>query len=189
MIERTYAVVLAMLAGLAAGSAQAANDLFQKDDANPRNGFLVATDPTYVKECGACHFAYSPGLLPARSWELHLNRMEKHFGESIVLPEPARDAIRRYLVENASDRSDYAGSQVFMERLDAKVTPYRLMDVPTFRQAHRIILEVISIKSKVKVRTLTNCNACHQYAPEGSFGNRELFVPGLTPMPGARLGH
>jgi len=136
----------------------------------------------YAKECGACHFAYSPGLLPVRSWELHLNRMEKHFGESVVLPEPARDAIRRYLTENAADRSDYAGSQIFLERLDAKVTPYRLMDVPTYRQAHRIILEVISIKNKVKVRTLTNCNACHQYAPEGSFGNRELFVPGLTPL-------
>src|SRR5947199_243690 len=89
MIERKYprAAILALIAGLATGAARAANDLFQKDDANPRNGFLPAADPTYVKECGACHFAYSPGLLPARSWELHLSRMEKHFGESIVLPE------------------------------------------------------------------------------------------------------
>ena len=184
MNRRTIAraAALTVFTALATGSALAANDLFQKDSANPRNGFLQATDPIYMKECGACHFAYSPGLLPARSWELHLTRLEKHFGESVVLPEPAREGIRRYLTENAADRSDYAGSQIFLERLDAKVTPYRLMDVPTYRQAHRIILEVISIKTKVKVRTLTNCNACHQYAPEGSFGNRELFVPGLTPL-------
>jgi hypothetical protein len=108
--------------------------------------------------------------------------MEKHFGESVVLPEPAREAVRRYLTENAADRSDYAGSQLFMERLDPKATPYRLMDVPLYREMHRIMIEVISIKTKVKVRTLTNCNACHQYAPEGSFGNRELFIPGLTPQ-------
>jgi hypothetical protein len=58
MIERKYAraVILAIFAGLAAVGAQAANDLFQKDGANSRNGFLPATDPTYVKECGACHF-------------------------------------------------------------------------------------------------------------------------------------
>jgi hypothetical protein len=182
MIQRKYAraVILALLAGLAAGRAPAANDLFQKDGAASRNGFLPATDPVYVKECGACHFAYSPGLLPARSWELHMNRMEKHFGESVVLPEPARESIGRYLAQNAADRSDYAGSQLFMERLDPKATPYRLMDVPLYREMHRIMLEVIGMKAKVKVRTLTNCNACHQYAPEGSFGNRELFVPGLT---------
>jgi hypothetical protein len=35
----------------------------------------------------------------------------------------------------------------------------------------------------VKVRTLTNCNGCHQYALEGSFGTSELFIPGLTPAP------
>jgi hypothetical protein len=31
------------------------------------------------------------------------------------------------------------------------------------------------------VRSLTNCNACHQFAGDGSFANSELFVPGLTP--------
>ncbi len=23
----------------------------------------------YLEECGACHFAYQPGLLPSRSWK------------------------------------------------------------------------------------------------------------------------
>ena len=43
-----------------------------------------------------------------------------------------------------------------MAKVDAGATPYRLMDVPLYREMHRIIREVISIKSKVKVRTLTN---------------------------------
>jgi hypothetical protein len=46
---------------------------------------------------------------------------------------------------------------------------------------HRIVLEVIDLKPKIKVRTLTNCNACHQRAAEGSFWIDELVVPGLTP--------
>lgn len=161
--------------------AAAANDVFFKDTPGSLNGFLAATDPTYLKECGSCHFAYSPGLLPARSWEAHMGRLEKHFGESIAMSEPARAAVLRYLTENAADRSAYNGSKVLMERVDPARTPYRLMDLPLYREMHRIMLEVISIKPKVKVRTLTNCNACHQWAPEGSFGTAELFVPGLTP--------
>jgi hypothetical protein len=174
-------VFLSLALALAAFPACAANDLFFKDRPGSMNGFLAATDPTYLKECGSCHFAYSPGLLPARSWELHMRRLEKHFGESLALPAPARAAILRYLTENAADRSPYNGSKVFMERLSADATPYRLLDVPLYREMHTIMREVISTKPKVKVRTLTNCNACHQWAPEGSFGTTELFIPGLTP--------
>ena len=45
---------------------------------------------------------------------------------------------------------------------------------------HRVMHEVISTKPKVKVRTMTNCNACHQKAEEGSFGNAGLYIPGLA---------
>jgi hypothetical protein len=177
-VTRTLLCLALSAACLSAG---AANDLFFKEKPGSMNGFLPATDPTYVKECGACHFAYSPGLLPARSWELHMSRLEKHFGETVTLSAPAHAAITRYLTENAADRSPYNGSKVLMERIDPNRAPYRMMDIPLYREMHRIILEVISNKTKVKVRTLTNCNACHQWAPEGSFGTSELFVPGLTP--------
>ena len=68
-----------------------------------------------------------------------------------------------------------------MQRIEPSATPYRLVDVPLFREMHTIMLEVIATKPKVKVRRLTNCNECHQYAPEGSYGTSELFIPGLTP--------
>ena len=29
----------------------------------------ITLDPTYIQECGACHTAYIPGLLPQRSWK------------------------------------------------------------------------------------------------------------------------
>lgn len=184
MKKSTLLPACLLATGLLALPALAANDLFQKNGPNDtRNGFLAASDPVYVKECGSCHFAYSPGLLPARSWTLHMERMGKHFGETIELDPAVRATISRYLTDNAADRSSYEGSAIFMRRLPADETPYRLREVPMFREMHRIMLEVISIKSKIRVRTLTNCNACHQYAPEGSFGYHELFVPGLTPYP------
>lgn len=172
--------LLAIAIALAILPAGAADDRFHKTKPGSMNGFLAATDPVYVKECGACHFAYSPGLLPARSWELHMQRLDKHFGESIRLDPAAHEAVSRYLTENAADRSNYEGSRTFMERMPKDTTPFRLLDVPLYREMHAIIRQVIHLKPQIRARTLTNCVDCHQYAPEGSFGNDELIVPGLT---------
>jgi hypothetical protein len=68
-----------------------------------------------------------------------------------------------------------------MERLDPAKTPYRFMDMPLYRENHRVVLEVIDRKAKVRVRKLANCTECHHRADEGSFANSELFIPGLTP--------
>jgi hypothetical protein len=133
-----------------------------------------------VKECGACHFAFTPGLLPARSWVHMMGRLDRHFGENVSLNSGAREQILAYLTKNAADVSPYEGSKTFMERIKPTMTPRRLWEVPLFKEMHTVMLEVISTKHKVKVKTLTNCNACHQKAAEGSFGNDELYIPGLT---------
>ncbi len=173
-------VTLAILLGLASFVACAADDRFFKENQASKNGFMPAKDPLYVKECGSCHFPYSPGLLPARSWDLQLQRMGKHFGEAVGLNEATRTALRRYLTANAADVSPYEGSKAFMERIKADNIPYRLADVHLFRGMHTIIRAMIDTQPGIKVRKLTNCNGCHQGAEEGSFGLSELFVPGLT---------
>jgi hypothetical protein len=171
-----------LMAALAASlAAVAADDRFDKRSSpDSKMGFVAARDPLYIKECGSCHYAYSPGLMPARSWVRVLDRMDKHFGESVRLDAATRAKLEAYLASNAADVSPYEGSKAFMERIPAALTPYRFSNVPTFREMHTVVREVISTKTKVKVRTLTNCNACHQKADEGSFGLSELYIPGLT---------
>ena len=44
-----------------------------------RESFPV-NNPTYKSECGSCHVAYPPALLPARSWEAILVGFDRHFG-------------------------------------------------------------------------------------------------------------
>jgi hypothetical protein len=34
--------------------------------------------PIYKQECAACHLAYPPGLLPARSWSRIMSGLDKH---------------------------------------------------------------------------------------------------------------
>ena len=186
-LKRYWAI--AAFAALASGLAFGANDRFYKEKPDSTNGFLAARDPLYMKECGSCHFPYSPGLLPARSWELHAKRFNSHFGEVLNLTPANHEAIRQYLVENAADRSRFEGSLTIMERIDAQRTPYRFMEVPLLLEMHRVILEVIDRRQKVKVRKLTNCSACHRGADNGSFGYEELIIPGLTVMRNRRMEH
>ncbi len=164
----------------AAFHAGAADDRFNKPTRDSMMGFVPASDPLYMKECGSCHFAFTPGLLPARSWTHIMGRLDRHFGENVTLKPETRDQILGYLTRNAADVSPYEGSKLVMERIKPSVTPRRFWEVPLFREMHTVMLEVISTKQKVKVKTLTNCNACHQRAAEGSFGNPELYIPGLT---------
>jgi hypothetical protein len=176
MMERMlYAAALAV--SLTAG---AADDRFFKKTPDSMMGFLAVRDALYAKECGTCHFGYSPGLMPARSWVSVLDRMDQHFGETVRLEPAIRARLQAYLTANAADVSPYEGSKAFMERIPASFTPRRLATVPLFKEMHTVIHEVISTKTKVKVRTVTNCNACHQKADEGSFGLAELYIPGLT---------
>ena len=175
---------LLLAAALAASlAASAADDRFYRKTADSMNGFFPATDAAYVKECGSCHFPYSPGLLPARSWIVQLDRMQKHFGETIQLSPDTRAKLQEYLTKNAADVSPYEGSKIFMERIPATQTPYRLSEVHKFRQMHTVVWEIINTKPKVKVKNLANCNACHSKAAIGSFGLDEMDVPGLYVTP------
>jgi len=55
---------------------------YQKRDRNDskHNGKHYLTpvnNPTYIEECGDCHFAYQPELLPSGSWEkIRLSKIE-----------------------------------------------------------------------------------------------------------------
>ena len=65
------------------------------------------TNKQYQAECSACHMAYPPGLLPARSWQKLMGGLSNHFGDDASLAEQTRQALTEYLVLNAADKSDY----------------------------------------------------------------------------------
>ncbi len=183
MNANRMAGALALL--LLQGPAYAANDRFAKDRPDSMNGFAVVTDEKYRHECGSCHIAYSPGLLPSRSWDLVLQRLDKHFGETVSLRPEERAAISSYLASNAMDHSAYAGSRVLLEKLPDNYTPPRIMLMPYLAYNHAVIREAISKNGKVEVKRLANCSQCHTKAEAGSFSIDELFIPGLTKRPHA----
>jgi len=156
----------------------AADDKFDPR-AYSKGGFAPVTDATYAKECGACHFAYLPGLLPARSWKVLLAQQD-HFGESLSLPPETLQSIAAYLEANAGDKSDYLGEYLLFRNLSEKSVYTRITALPMMRRNHEVMRAVMSVNGNVPVRRFTNCTDCHTGAAAGSFANHELVVPSVT---------
>ena len=48
-------------------------------------GLPADAPPAYVRECGDCHVAYPPGLLPATSWRRLMAGLDRHYGSDASL--------------------------------------------------------------------------------------------------------
>jgi hypothetical protein len=158
----------------------AAHDRFDRTNFDGLGGFQPVTNDAYRKECGACHFAYLPGLLPSRSWNRVMDNLNNHFGENVELASGQSTLLPEYLTANATDEVPDKGAALLLERLDADKTPERITQIPIMVKNHVIVREVIKINSAVKARNVTNCDTCHQKAAKGSFALRDLLIPGLT---------
>ena len=131
----------------------------------------------YVKECGGCHFAYQPGLLPERSWRKVMTQLKDHFGDNAELPAPTYDQVLAYLLANSAEHGNYRRSEKILHSIAAKDVPDRITDTPYIRHQHNE-LPVKLVKGNDKVGSLSNCAACHTKADQGSFREGEIRIPG-----------
>jgi hypothetical protein len=123
----------------------------------------VVTDELTKKECSACHMAFPPGFLPARSWEALMGNLKEHFGEDASLAPEATTAIKDYLLANAADANGKARG--FARGIPADQTPLRITELPRFKGEHGRFSDA----TMKKVGTLSNCAGCHQGAEKGIF--------------------
>jgi len=145
------------------------------DNAEGRS-VIAANDARYVEECGACHFAYPPGLLPARSWEKLLSNLSNHFGENAELNTDLTQSLSAYLTANGADKVRNRLSKR-IARSVAHTTPLRITDTRFFKREH-LELPQGWVKDNPKVHSYSNCQVCHSRAAQGSFDEQEIDIPG-----------
>ena len=103
MQTKFKAILLAMTLLVSSGSALADDNFWlwlvnfsrQKEVKPVDKWFKVYSD-----ECGSCHYAYPPGLLPSKSWEKLLNEkaLSEHFGKNATLDKDTLKAIHDYAI-------------------------------------------------------------------------------------------
>jgi hypothetical protein len=128
-------------------------------------------DAAVTKECGACHMAYAPEMLPMRSWKAIMGNLGDHFGENAALPEAERSQIEAYLVAHAGDAPDSSAGKRFMHGIPADATPIRITETRFWRRGHSEISA--SAFTSAKVKSASNCAACHVNAAAGEYGEEE----------------
>ncbi|MBK1717036.1 cytochrome C [Thiocystis violacea] len=138
---------------------------------------------TYNTECGACHMAYQPGLLPPRAWAEIMTpaALANHYGDDASLTDDLRTEIITFLGANSADlalqgnpqRGDSSGANTGGARP-------RITETTNFKREHDKIPARL-VKDNPEVGSLSQCNACHRGATDGDYSERRIDIPGHGP--------
>ncbi|WP_421994470.1 diheme cytochrome c [Reyranella sp.] len=153
---RLAVALLLSLGALSAGQAVAGGD----ERVPPVGNAVVRA------ECGACHMAFQPAFLPARSWHRLLDGLADHFGEDAGVSADSIAIIRAYMTANAGDVAGRGSAGKYMRWVSPDGAPLRITANPEFRRKHRF---PDSVWTDPKVLTRSNCLACHPRADAGVY--------------------
>ncbi len=151
--------------------------LFAGDhDAGREGGGLPQLDnKVWRQECGSCHTAFHPGLLPERSWRKLMGGLDRHFGENASLDAPTQKSIADFLAANAADRSAARRAKKVAASIPDGEAPLRITETPWFERKHDELAPQVWRRKNIGSRA--NCGACHAGADTGNFSEREVRIP------------
>ena len=129
--------------------------------------------PLYAEECGSCHMPYPAMLLPRQSWRKIMAGLEDHFGENAEFDAATHREIEDFLVAE-SGRASYR--KLFRNLRDA--APLRITGLPYFVHEHDEIPARL-VAGNERVKSLSQCNACHLEAERGRFDEDDVVIPGF----------
>jgi len=116
-------------------------------------------------ECGSCHLAFPPGLLPAASWKKVMESLDKHFDTDASLPTADAQEITLYLTQYASNR------------WTASSAPLRITESQWFKAKHSAGEISPAVWKRESVKSPANCTACHSGAAKGDFNEHNIRIP------------
>jgi hypothetical protein len=145
------------------------------DHEKKENKYLApVNNSTFKQECGACHFAYQPALLPSGSWEKILSNLPPHFGEEVLLDDKSKNIISDYLRANAAEKSSAKRAKKIIRSLRGQ-TPLRITEIPYIREKHHELNSNIFTRESIGSRS--NCIACHTTAEQGNYDDDFVKIP------------
>jgi hypothetical protein len=141
--------------------------LLQRAQAGGGHYYPPVTDPVVKEECGSCHLAFPPSMLPARSWERMMADLKNHFGDDASLDAATVARVTRYHVDNAADAGGRRYGHKLLRGVAPESRPLRITELPKWVREHREV-EDWEWRDKT-VRTKANCAACHADAERGYY--------------------
>lgn len=116
----------------------------------------------YRQECGACHAAFAPRLLPPASWNAVMNDLPHHFGIDASVEPATQRRLATWLASHGA-----AGHP----RPDGD----RITQSGWFRHEHSELPP--AVWSRPSIKSPSNCGACHAGAESGVFDEHDVRIP------------
>lgn len=133
------------------------------------------SNAAWQTECSACHLAFHPGLLPARSWREMMAGLDKHFGENASLDAATAEEITRFLVAHSADSGETRRTRRIAQSMVGAQAPLRITRTPYFLHQHDEISA--AVWKRKSIGTPANCGACHPDAAQGDFAEHAVRIP------------
>ena len=138
-------------------------------------GPKLADNALWREECGSCHLAFHPSLLPQRSWARLMSEQKQHFGSELALDAPTTAALLNFLTANSAEQHKTEPATKIDLSIRAGTTPLRITETPYWVKKHGDI-EAAGWQSP-KVKSRSNCGACHLDAEAGTFEDGAMQLP------------
>ena len=152
------------------------NSLFADDGFSTKTDVAPVNNQLYIKECGSCHFAYQPGLLPASSWNKIMSNLENHYNNDASISSANLQTLTKYLNDNSAEKNmQYKRSNRIVSSLAKNQIPDSISTTPYMIKKHEDIRKDLITQNEVK--GLFNCIACHKTADKGIYGERDINIP------------
>lgn len=157
---RLFAAI--MLLGGMISVAQADDD---EEEGHKGHRRALVTNAAWQAECGSCHVAFPPRLLPAASWREMMSGLDRHFGTDASLDAPVAQEIGAFLEKHASKRKQDPADKPLL----------RITETRWFVREHDEV--PAGIWKNPQVKSAANCAACHTLAEQGDYRERNIRMP------------
>lgn len=139
----------------------------------PSGAAAIPLNVAWQRECGECHMAFHPSLLPAKSWVAIMANLGDHFGEDASLDAVKANEISDFLTHHSAETWDSLAANR-LRFVDA-ARPMEITATQFWtRMHHDIPAEVFARKT---VGAKQNCSACHADAASGMFAPQDISIP------------
>ena len=140
----------------------------------PFIGPQLADNALWREECGSCHLAYHPVLLPARSWQRIMFEQSSHFGEDLFLEQESINEIESFLTAHAAELALTEAAWKIDRSIPEDENPIRITETGYWLEKHQGLPKSIWQRPDIIGR---NCSACHLDAGEGTFEDAAMRIP------------
>ncbi len=125
----------------------------------------VSGPASWKAECGSCHIAYPPQLLPASAWRQVMAGLGRHFGTDASLDAKAAAEIGAFLENNAGTGKRGRGAE----------NNLRITTTRWFVRQHDELPD--NVWTRPSIGGASRCDACHAGAAQGDFNEHRVRIP------------